>query len=121
MRYHKRTRHVLVIWIGLAIFVGGLFIPANVNSEGQKVKPELIMPQHYPPGGFDGYGHIYRISNEEVVIDDDLFKLARSVIYVTPTNKMSSHSNFGLGDLVGYLYNSEHEIISMWLIEKKKP
>lgn len=119
-KYHKRAKHVLIICIGLAIFVGGLGVPASVKGEEQKVIPEWIMPKHYPPAGFDGYGYINRISKEEVVIDDDLFKLARSVIYVTPTN-LSSPSNFGPGDVVGYLKNSKHEIISMWLIEKKKP
>jgi hypothetical protein len=120
-KYHKPAQHVLVICIGLAIFLGGLFIPAGVKGEEQKVIPEWIMPQHYPPAGFDGYGLINRISAEEVVIDDDLFKLDRSVIYVTPTNMMSSRSNFEEGDLVGYLKNSEHEIKSMWLIEKGNP
>lgn len=120
-QYHKRPRRFLIIFIGLAICFGSLYAPANVQCEEQKVIPEWIMPKHYPPDGFDGYGHIDRISREEVVIDDDLFKLARSVIFVTPTNKMASHSNFKVGDMVGYLKNPEHEIISVWLIEKKKP
>jgi hypothetical protein len=120
-KYHKRAQHVLMICIGLAMLVGGFFIPAGVKCEEQKVIPEWIMPQHYPPAGFDGYGLINRISAEEVVIDDDLFKLDRSVTYVTPTNTMSSHSNFKMGDLVGYLKNSQHEVMSLWLIEKKKP
>lgn len=114
----QRTQQVFIICIGLAIFFGGLYAPATVKCEEQKFIPEWIMPKHYPPDGFHGYGYIDRISKEEVVIDDDLFKLARSVIYVTPTNKMSSHSNFEPGDLVGYLNNSDSEINSMWLIKK---
>jgi hypothetical protein len=119
-KYYKRAKHVLIIFIGLAIFLGGLYAPASVKCEEQKVIPEWIMPKHYPPDGFDGYGYIDRISKEEVVIDDDLFKLARSAIYVTPTNEMSSHSNFGPGDVIGYLYNSDREINSIWLIKKSQ-
>jgi hypothetical protein len=120
-KYHKRAQHVLIICVGLAIFVGGLFIPASVNSEGQKVKPERIMPKHYPPDGFDGYGQIDRISTQEVVIDDNLFKLARSVTYVTPNDNIASRSDFEMGDLVGYLENSDREINWMWLIKKGSP
>ena len=119
-KYHKPAKPVLMICIGLALFVGGLLIPASVKCEEQKVIPEWIMPQHYPPAGFDGFGRINRISAQEVVIDDGLLKLARLVNYVTPTSKIAVRSNFEEGDLVGYLKNSEHEIISMWLIEKKK-
>lgn len=120
-KYYKRTKQVLIACIGLAIFVGGLCIPASVRCEEQKVIPEWIMPKHYPPDGFDGYGYINRISKEEVVIDDQLLKLAPLVKYVTPANKIASSFNFEVGDLVGYLKNPEHEIISMWLIEKEKP
>ena len=121
MKYHKRAGQLLIICMGLAIFVGGLFIPATVSAEDQKVKPERIMPKHYPPGGFDGFGHIYRISKEEVVIDDRFFKLARWVKYVTPNDNITSRSDFEVGDLVGYLENSDREINSMWLIKKGQP
>ena len=120
-KYQKPAGHVLLICIGLAVFVGGLFIPASVKCEEQKVIPEWIMPQHYPPAGFDGYGRINRISAKEVVIDDGLLRLARLVNYQTPNSKIAVRSNFEEGDLVGYLKNSEHQIISMWLIEKRKP
>ena len=120
-QYYKWIQPVLIVCIGLAIFVGGLFIPASVKCDEQKVIPEWIMPKHYPPDGFDGYGRINRISAKEVVIDDGLLRLARLVNYQTPNSKIAVRSNFEEGDLVGYLKNSEHEIVSMWLIEKKKP
>ena len=120
-QYYKWIQPVLIVCIGLAIFVGGLFIPASVKCDEQKVIPEWIMPKHYPPDGFDGYGRINRISAKEVVIDDGLLRLARLVNYQTPNSKIAVRSNFEEGDLVGYLKNSQHEIVSMWLIEKKKP
>ncbi len=83
--------------------------------------PEWIMPPHYPPDGFDGFGYINRISAQEVVIDDGLLKLARLVNYQTPHRGAASRSYFEAGDLVGYLKNSQHEVMSLWLIEKKKP
>ena len=119
-QYHKRPQYILIIFFGLTMVLNGLYAPATVQCEEQKVIPEWIMPKHYPPDGFDGYGLIDRISREEVVIDDDLFKLARWVKYATPTNKSSSHSNLKVGDMVGYLKNPEHEIISIWLIETNK-
>ena len=120
-QYDKRIQPVLIVCIGLAIFVYGLCTPASVQCEEQKVIPEWIMPQHYPPDGFDGYGRIDRISDKEVVIDDGFFKLARSVAYVTPNNNIGSRSDFKVGALVGYLKNSEYEIQSMWLIQKRTP
>ena len=58
------------------------------------------------------------IAAEEVVIDESLLRLSPAVTYTTLNSIMASSEDFTDGDLVGYLTNSEQEIISLWLIEK---
>jgi hypothetical protein len=113
---HDRIKQIIV-GIALALIVAGICIPASAGAGEQKVKGEWILPEHYP-AGFDGYGYINRIAAEEVVIDDSLLRLSPAVIYTTLISVMAGSDDFRDGDLVGYLTNSEHEIISLWLIEK---
>ena len=83
-----------------------------------RVKPEWIMPDYYPDG-FDGMGRINLIKMEDgiVVIDEDSKNLSLYVKCHTPTQKDLSIYLFKKGDLVGYMLNSEREIISIWLIQ----
>jgi hypothetical protein len=75
-----------------------------------------VLPKHYP-NGFDGYGLLQRIGHREVVIDDQLLKLSPNIEYHTPTRMNASGAYFRPGVLVGFLRNSENEIVSLWLIE----
>ncbi len=116
---HHRIRQIIV-GIALALIVAGICIPAGVSAGEQKVKGEWILPAHYP-AGFDGYGYINRIAAEEVVIDESLLRLSPAATYTTLNSVMAASADFADGDLVGYLTNSEQEIISLWLIEKGSP
>jgi hypothetical protein len=115
---HHRIKQIIA-GIALALIVAGICIPASAGAGAgeQKVKGEWILPEHYP-AGFDGYGYINRIAAEEVVIDDSLLRLSPAVIYTTLISVMAGSDDFTDGDLVGYLTNSEQEIISLWLIKK---
>jgi hypothetical protein len=73
------------------------------------------LPGFYPQG-FDGYGHIDRLDMDEIVIDDSLLKLAYNVRYNTPRRKNTTDSDFGVGNVVGYLVNGEGQVVSLWLI-----
>jgi hypothetical protein len=79
-------------------------------------KEEWKLPGFYPQG-FDGYGHIDRLDMDEIVIDDSLLKLAYNVRYNTPRRKNTTDSDFGVGNVVGYLVNGEGQVVSLWLIE----
>jgi hypothetical protein len=88
----------------------------------RKVKPEWKMPDFYPVDGFDGMGRIDDIAVRDgiVVINDSQFKISPSAEYHTPTFKNAPGALFEQGDQVGYILDSEKNIISMWLIDIKR-
>ena len=112
------TLIIVLICIGLAFLLIGFVIPSDVCYAKRRVKPEWVMPEHYPDG-FDGIGRINRILVEkgEVVIDEDSIRLSPYAEYHTPTEMNVSSYLFGPGKLVGFIIGLEKEIISMWLIE----
>ena len=124
MEKNKADRHhrimQIIFGITLALIAAGICTPAGVSAGEQKVKGEWILPAHYP-AGFDGYGYINRIAAEEVVIDESLLRLSAAATFATQNSVMASMGDFTDGDLVGYLINSEREVISLWLIEKGTP
>jgi hypothetical protein len=113
---HRRIRQITAV-IALALILVGICMPASVIAGDRKIKGEWILPKHYPEG-FDGYGHINRIATEEVVIDDALMRLSPSVNYATPENVVALMGDFAEGDLVGYVTNSQKQVVSLWLIKK---
>ena len=80
-----RIKYILLC-TGLAVFFVSIAIPAGVTHAQGRVKGEWVLPKHYPDG-FDGYGRIYTITADKVVIDDSVLKLSASVEYSTPTNR----------------------------------
>ena len=101
--------------IGL-LLVGMIFQSIPVYGEG-RVKPEWVMPRHYP-FGFHGMGHIDRITQDKVVIDEHLHKLSPQVKYHTPALENAPSDDIKPGKKVGYILNSKNEITSIWLIER---
>ena len=109
----------MVIGVTLLVFVfGGLPAEHSVHAE-RLVKGQWTLPEHYPKG-FHGYGYINRLAQDEVVIDDQLFVLAKSVVYATPVSEVASRADFNEGDLVGYLKNPRDEITSIWLVKRQE-
>ena len=98
--------------------VGPVIFPQVSPAQGRYFKEEWLgrFPDFYPRG-FDGYGRIDRITDEEVVIGDALFKLASNARYSTPRRPNASSGSFETGRLVGYMLNSGREIKSLWFIE----
>ncbi len=66
---------------------------------------------------FDGIGRIGRIGKTEIVIDDSLKKLSRSVDYHSQTNDSISRSRFRVGKNVGYRINVQGEVTGLWLFD----
>ena len=117
IRFHRKIRQLLT-GVVLALCLLNMAIPpAAVFGEG-RVKPEWVMPRHYPYG-FHGMGHIDRITEKQVVIDEHMIKLSPDVEYNTPSEENTSSDLFKPGKRVGYLLNSRNEIRSMWLIERE--
>ena len=82
----------------------------------QKFKGEWTMPPDYPLNGFDGWGRIDRISDDALVMDDTVYKLAALVKFHTPNADDVPSSWFKNGDLAGFIKNNAGEVISVWLI-----
>ncbi len=107
-----------LILVALGFFLAGIFLPSGIIYSRDLVKPELILPAHYPDG-FDGWGQIDRIdiNENEVVIDDCLMRLSPYAAYHIPSRSNASSALFRAGSVVGFLKGSDGSIISMWLIK----
>ena len=115
LRRHTVTRIGLVLLLSLVLI-------ALYSGIGRTQAPlgEGNWPAHYPVM-FDGRGHIDRMENNEIVIDDSLHYLSSDAEYSTPTERSVSADAFAVGDYVGYKTNSEHKVRSLWLLKKAKP
>lgn len=116
-RYSALIRRGLTTGCLIMFLFGVTGIAGTIYGQGF-VKPEWVMPGHYP-NGFDGMGRIDRISmpDGEVVIDDVQFALSPSATYHTPDSIRVSAYYFKKGMNVGYMMGPDNKIISMWLIE----
>lgn len=113
----QQEKDILIkIALGLAL---GLLLMASFATVGYSRElgsKEIALPKHYPKY-FTGIGCIDRISRNEIVIDDSLYRLAPHVTYHIPTRKNASSAWFRAKESVGFVTNSKREIISLWLIE----
>ena len=72
------------------------------------------------PRLFNIVGTIDRLTAEEAVIGDTLYRLSPGVAYHTPNQRYAMQSRIHEGDFVGCLIDSNGEIASMWRIAKKE-
>jgi len=71
-------------------------------------------------GSANGAGTIDRITDNNVVVNDSLFKMAPGVKFYT-NSKMNGYANrsrFRKGTRVGYEINENGEVTAMWLERK---
>ena len=120
MRKHEkkcraRVTHILV-FSGMVMCLLGVLLPEGHGHAQRRVKPEVVLPRDYP-NGFHGYGRLDLINDKAVAIDDVNMKLAPYVTFHTPREKTASMHSIKPGDLVGYLKDSDNQIVSLWLIE----
>jgi len=72
------------------------------------------------PRLFDLYGRIDRLTNDEAVIGDSLYRIAPAAAYHTPNQRHALPSMLQAGDVVGCLTDSDGKIKSIWLITGSK-
>ena len=101
--------------IGLMLFFGTVVLPTAASAQGAS-EEAIVLPGFYPDK-FDDTGHIDRLTEHEIVIDDSLRKLSPYAEYATPTQRHVTIASFKVGDHVGYITDSKRRIISLWLIE----
>ena len=106
----------ILICAGLALFLAAAVIPSTPCDARRLVKPEMVMPKHYPDG-FHGFGHIDAINRDHVVINDIGYRLSPSATYNTPAAANVPVTYFRQGVIAGFLMNPQNEIVSLWLIE----
>jgi hypothetical protein len=115
-RMRKNTKFIIfcITLTGFFLMIG--LMADTGYAQGRYYREEWKLPDFYPRG-FDGYGVIDRITNDEVVIGDSYFKLSYNVKYNTPRKRNTSNYHFNLGRSVAYLLNKDQEIESLWLIK----
>lgn len=106
----------LVVCISLTVLLVGIVTPANFClAQGSYNREEWNLPKFYPKG-FDGYGRIGRMADNEIVISETRLKLSHNIRYATRRDPNASNYAFQAGNLVGYILNKNREIVSLWLI-----
>ncbi|MBW1767457.1 MAG: hypothetical protein JRJ65_10460 [Deltaproteobacteria bacterium] len=107
---------IILFFMGLGLFCFTIVITSGSSyAQHRLVKPEWVMPEHYPEW-FHGWGRIGYIGENEITINDMAFRLSPYAEFHTPTIPDAYKSLFSPGKLVGFLYDSESTIISLWLI-----
>ena len=118
----KLPKKVKIIFLSLffAIFLLTFTLPVSqVFSEHRLVKPEWVMPQHYPEW-FHGWGRIGYFEGNELVINDMDYKVSPHATFHTPDDDYATRYIFTPGKIAGFLFDSNNEIISLWLITMEK-
>lgn len=115
-KYYGLTRKLLY-WVGCLLIIAGVLFPSAVVYGEGRVKPEWVMPRHYPHG-FHGMGRIDSITEDQIVIDEHQIRLSPSVVYNTPMEKNVPRELFTPGQKIGYILDSTNRIKSIWLIER---
>jgi len=109
-------KSTLLICIGLALVFVCLGQPLTAICAERQGETGWAVPEYYPDR-FDGTGRIGRITVDEIVINDSLYRLSPNAEFATPTRKHALRAWFEVGNRVAYITNTKHEIISLWLIE----
>jgi len=103
----------IFLLLAAVLLTVGYCFAQNSHSEG------WILPAHYP-AHFSGYGCLNRIEGDEVVIDDQFYRLAPNATFQTPRSQNSTTSLFRKGARVGIIITNNKEIESLWYIDKCK-
>jgi hypothetical protein len=115
MIFNKLVKGSLLL-IGAAILIAGSGTFDKSYAQRYLVKPEWLMPKHYPEG-FHGWGRIGYIDSKEIVINDMNYRLSPFIEYNSPQRLNDSIYLFKVGKEVGFLLDDKGEIDTLWLIE----
>lgn len=116
MKRGKFIYHSLCSFFVLLIVC--VILPPGSCYAGRELKGEWVLPENYPGNGFDGWGCIDTITNDELVIGDTSLKFAKRVEYYLPEADYKPERYFKKGILAGFLKNNQDEIVSLWYIKK---
>ena len=109
-----RKRHFFSgLWL-VSILGLALMLPIAGVSYGQA--PARTYPDYYPDK-FNAIGKIDRIAENEIVINDTLYRLSPDLICYTPTSMYASKALFSVGNRVGIEIDSKNVVTSLYLLE----
>jgi hypothetical protein len=128
MNRNIKTRLFTVILSGLILasmsFTPGFGPEAEAKSKKHGLSEATYdgeRPVHRGyPRLFDIVGRIDRITDDEAVIGDSLYRISPTAAYHTPHQRHALQSMLQVGDDVGCLTDSNGEIKSIWLITGSK-
>ena len=83
-------------------------------SHGQQ--PARTYPDYYPDK-FNTVGKIDRIADNEIVINDTLYRLSPNLTCYTPASMYASKALFSIGNRVGVEIDSKNVVTSLYLLE----
>ena len=83
--------------------------------------PNITNPSAFPPHDavFHGAGWIFRIDGDQIVIDDQLFRLAKMVVYKKTNGERTTRSDFVQGVHVYFEFDESDKIKALWLHEEQ--
>ena len=111
-----KTLKILLMSLFFTAFLLTSALPVSqVFSERRLVKPEWVMPENYPEW-FHGWGRIGYFEGNELVINDMDYRISPRATFHTPDDDYASRYIFKPGKLVGFLFDKDDKIISVWLI-----
>jgi hypothetical protein len=112
-----RTQAIAMGCIGtVLLFFALAAAPIAILDTQGALERGVTLPGYYPDK-FDDMGHINRLENEVIVIDDSPYRLAPTAEYATRTERHATIASFHVGSFVGCLTNAKGEITSLWLLE----
>ena len=114
---NRRIRKILYSLFAVTFLFTAVYPLSQAHSERRQLRPEWVMPQHYP-GWFHGWGRIAYFEENVCVINDMDYRVAPRATFHTPDDNYASRYIFTTGKMVGFIFDDNDEIISMWLITK---
>ncbi len=116
---NKRGMKMLAL---TALISGLLILPLATGTaarQPKKVSPEKPIYTGYPLD-FSARGHIDRIGDGEIVIDDGLFTVDANVRFNRPNQLGTAMKNFSVGERVGFIVDKKGRLRSVWLLKEKR-
>ncbi len=106
-----------LLMAALLLFAGPLWAGDTAILDIKPPSGRLDQPDRGPDlehGKFDGAGVVDRITSQEVVIDDYLYRLASGIAYKYRDGRLASAANFPVGTQVWFVLSPRKTIKSLW-------
>ncbi|MFC1495444.1 hypothetical protein ACFL6W_09195 [Thermodesulfobacteriota bacterium] len=118
IKCNRSIRKILYSLFAVIFLLITIYPLSQVHCEYRRVKPEWVMPESYPEW-FHGWGRIGYFEENELVINDMDYRVSPRATFHTPDDDYASRYIFTKGKMVGFLFDENGEIISLWLITKE--